>query len=139
MLSALFSWLHILAFGIGLASVYARGRALGRGDVPALLQADNAWGIAAVLWIGSGLTRAFGGLEKGTDWYLHSPWFALKMGLFGVVFLLELLPMVTFMRWRLGRAVPDPARFALLGRINRVELVLLVVLALVAALMSRNV
>lgn len=137
MVSAIFSWLHVLAFGIGLGAVFARGRALARGDVPAILSADNAWGVAAVLWLVSGLTRAFGGTEKGSEWYLHNPWFHLKMGLFGLVFLLELYPMLSFIGWRRGRA-PDPRQFPRFAAINRVELVLVLILPLVAALMSRN-
>jgi putative membrane protein len=34
--------------------------------------ADSFWGIAALLWIVTGLWRAFGGLEKGSDYYLHT-------------------------------------------------------------------
>src|ERR1041385_7129951 len=60
---------HLLALGVGLGAVWARGRALqALLDVPALRRvfyADSWWGIAAVLWIDTGLVRAFGGYEKG--------------------------------------------------------------------------
>jgi putative membrane protein len=104
MIAALISSLHLLALAIGLPAVFLRGRAL-KGPLDAdglrrLLAADNVWGIAAVLWIATGLLRAFGGLEKGTEFYLRSPLFWTKMALFGIVFLLEIRPMVTFIRWR---------------------------------------
>jgi len=76
---------HLLALGVGLGAVWARGRALQAPlDVPALRRvfyADTWWGIAAVLWIGTGLVRAFGGYEKGAFYYLHNHLFWAKMGL----------------------------------------------------------
>jgi len=76
---------HLLALGVGLGAVWARGRALQAPlDVPALRRvfyADTWWGIAAVLWIGTGLLRAFGGYEKGAFYYLHNQFFWAKMGL----------------------------------------------------------
>jgi len=76
---------HLLALGVGLGAVWARGRALQAPlEVPALrrvFSADTWWGIAAVLWIGTGLVRAFGGYEKGDFYYLHNHLFWAKMGL----------------------------------------------------------
>ena len=68
MIAALISSLHLLALAIGLPAVFLRGRAL-KGPLDAdglrrLLAADNVWGIAAVLWIATGLLRAFGGSRK---------------------------------------------------------------------------
>src|SRR5213595_584919 len=75
---------HLLALGVGLGAVWARGRALQAPlDVPALRRVFSAatwWGIAAVLWIGTGLVRAFGGYEKGAFYYLHNHLFWAKMG-----------------------------------------------------------
>ena len=62
---------HLLALGVGLGAVWARGRALQASlDVPTLrpvFYADTWWGIAALLWISTGLVRAFGGYEKGAS------------------------------------------------------------------------
>src|SRR5947207_6023798 len=86
MTSAIVSALHVLALALGLSSVYLRGRALkgplGRNEIKRLLAADTVWGIAAALWIVTGLLRAFGGLEKGSQFYLQSPLFWTKMALF---------------------------------------------------------
>jgi len=61
---------HLLALGIGLGAVWARGRALrnqldGTG-LRRVFYADTWWGIAAMVWIGTGLVRAFAGFEKGS-------------------------------------------------------------------------
>src|SRR2546428_13590285 len=114
--------LHLLALGIGLGAVWARGRAL-RGDLdgPGLRRvfyADTWWGVAALVWIGTGLVRAFGGFEKGSFYYLHNHLFWTKMGLLAAILILELGPMIALIRWRVavGRGnVPDtraPSGFA---------------------------
>jgi putative membrane protein len=146
MLSAVVSSLHLLALALGLPAVFLRGRAL-RGSLDAeglrrLLAADNVWGVAALLWIVTGLLRAFGGLEKGADFYLHSPLFWTKMALFLVVLLLEIRPMATFIRWRirLGRGEAIDTRTArTLYTLNHVELAIVVVMVFVASLMARGV
>jgi len=145
-ISAVVSSLHLLALAIGLPAVFLRGRAL-KGPLDAeglrrLLAADNVWGLAAVLWIVSGLLRAFGGLEKGTEFYLRSPLFWTKVALFLVVLLLEIRPMVTFIRWRfqLGRGqTVDPSGARALYTLNHIELALVVVMVVVASLMARGV
>jgi putative membrane protein len=38
-----------------------------------------------VLWIGTGLVRAFGGYEKGAFYYLHNHLFWAKMGLLAAI------------------------------------------------------
>src|SRR5437667_12415769 len=104
MISAIVSALHVLALALGLPSSFFRGRALkGSLDGPGLHRlctADTVWGIAALLWLATGLARAFGGLEKGSAFYLASPLFWLKITLFATVALLEAWPMATFIRWR---------------------------------------
>jgi len=146
MISAFISSLHLLALAIGLPAVFLRGRALkGRLDADGLrrlLAADNAWGIAAVLWIVTGLLRAFGGLEKGTEFYLRSPLFWAKVGLFALVLLLEIRPMVTLIRWRMqlgrGQAV-DTSPSRALYTINHIELAIVVAMIFVASLMARGI
>jgi len=145
-ISALVSSLHLLALAVGLPAVFLRGRALkGRLDADGLrrlLAADNVWGVAAVLWIVTGLLRAFGGLEKGAEFYLRSPLFWTKMTLLLVVILLEIRPMVTFIRWRiqLGRGLEvDTTVARSLYTLNHVQLAVVVVMVFVASLLARGV
>ena len=143
--AAIVSALHVLALALGLPSVFLRGRAL-RGPLDAaglrrLFAADTVWGLAALLWIATGLLRAFGGLEKGTDFYLRSTLFWAKLGLFAAVFALELRPMLTLIRWRrqLARGVtPDTSSARTLHALNHAELALVVVVVFVASLMARG-
>lgn len=145
MISAIVSAFHMLALAIGLSSVFLRGRALNgsldRQGLRRLLAADTVWGVAAALWLATGLLRAFAGLEKGTAFYLASSLFWLKMGLFLLIVLLEIRPLVTFMRWRsaLGRGtLPDTSAARALYHVNHVELALVVVMVFVATFMARG-
>lgn len=146
MFSAVVSSLHLLALAVGLPAVFLRGRGLrGRLDADGLrrvLAADNVWGIAAVVWLVTGLLRAFAGLEKGTDFYLRSPLFWVKMALFALILLLEVRPMTTLIRWRLrlGRGEPvDTSGAPGLYTLNHIELALVVAMVFVASLMARGV
>ena len=90
----------------------------------------------------TGLLRAFGGLEKGSDFYLASPLFWVKMALLLAVVALEVWPMATFIRWRIARGrgqPPDTARAGALYAINQVQVGLVVVMVFVASLMARGV
>jgi putative membrane protein len=144
-ISAIVSALHVLALGIGLPSVFFRGRAL-KGPLDAeglrrLFAADNAWGGAAVLWIGTGLLRAFGGLKKGAHFYLHSRLFWAKVALFATILALEAWPMVTFIRWRIQRGrgqAPDTSSAAVFSVLNHVQMSLVVVIVFVASFMARG-
>ena len=145
MTSAIVSALHVLALALGLPSVYLRGRALkgplDRDGLRRLLAADTVWGIAAGLWIATGVLRAFGGLEKGSQFYLQSPLFWTKMALFATVIILEIWPMVTFIRWRgaLRRGqTPDTSRARALYLVNHVEMGLVVLIVFVASFMARG-
>lgn len=145
MIAAVVAALHVLALGIGLPSIYLRGRALrGRLDAEGfrrLFAADNVWGIAAALWIATGLLRAFAGLEKGTAFYMASRLFWLKLDLFLLVFALEIWPMVAFIRWRrqLRRgAKPDTSRARVFYMITHAEMALVVLIVFVAAFMARG-
>ena len=144
------SALHLLALALGFGAVFARGlrlRDLRRapadaGILPRLFQADNAWGIAALLWIATGLARAFGRIEKQPDFYLRNGFFWVKMGLFALVFALEIRPMMTFMRWRRerarGREPVAGTNLDALITLNNAEVVIIVVIPFTAALMARG-
>lgn len=143
-ISAVLSAIHVLTLALGLGAVVVRGRALARPLDEAgwqrLLAADSAWGVAAGLWIASGLARVFFG-GKETDFYWRNGFFWLKLALFAVVFGLELAPMTAFIRVRAARrqraALP---RFPIeiYRRINSAEIVLVVLIVFVAAFMARG-
>jgi putative membrane protein len=144
--SAIVSALHIFALTIGLPSVYFRGRALKGGPLDPeglrrLFLADSLWGVAAFLWISTGLLRAFGGLEKGSAFYLASPLFWTKLGLFAAVLALEAWPMVVFIRWRAERRrgiMPNTSSARTLYLLSHVEMALVVVIVFVASFMARG-
>ncbi|HEU4369149.1 MAG TPA: DUF2214 family protein [Methylomirabilota bacterium] len=145
MVSAIVSALHVLALALGLSGVFLRGRSLkgtpDRQELHRLFAADTVWGIAALLWLVTGLLRAFAGLEKGTAFYLASPLFWLKLGLFLLVVALEIRPMVTFMRWRMALSrgtMPDTSAARALYLLNHIELALVVVIVFIAAFMARG-
>lgn len=140
-LSALISALHVLGIALGLGALYARARAAGRGDLAGTLFADNWWGLSALLVIPTGLFRAFGSVEKGSAYYLAHDLFLVKLGLVGVLLLLELPVMLTLVAWRVrqarGQAV-DAGRLGAFARVSRAQLVLLVLIPFVAAAVARG-
>jgi putative membrane protein len=142
----LFATLHLLGLGIGLGAVWARARAL-RGPLDPVglrrvFYADGWWGVAAAIWIGTGLVRVIGGLEKGTDYYLQNHVFWAKMTLLLGILVLEFSPMVTFMRWRVQVArgeLPDTRLAGRFSRISYVQAVLVLLMVLAATAMARGI
>jgi len=138
---------HLLAVALGFWAVLTRGTAFrrlvdGTAEVRSVLMADNIWGISAVVLLISGGMRAFGGYEKGTDYYLHQPLFHLKMTLFVLILIVELAPMITLIKWRIASArgaAIDTGRAKLYARISHVEALLLVLIMVAAAGMARGV
>src|SRR5262245_8993340 len=143
--AALLSAIHMLTLALGLGAVFARGRALAAPLDDAgwkrLLAADTAWGVAAFFWIASGLARVFYG-GKDPSFYARNGFFWVKMALFALVFVLELAPMVTFIRVRAARSRGTPLPgFSVETdrRINFAELHLVALIVIVAAFMARGV
>jgi putative membrane protein len=97
--------------------------------------------VAAALWLVTGLLRAFAGLEKGSAFYLGSALFWAKMALFVSVVVLELHPMIAFIRWRAdlrrGRR-PDTRGARKLYVLNHVEMAVVIVIVFVASFMARG-
>lgn len=144
-LSWLMAALHLLALPIGFAAVWARANALGASLHPATLgrvfRADAIWGLAAVLWLVTGFWRAFGGLEKGSAYYLGNHLFWAKMGILALILVLELAPMTGLIRWRSRAArgeVVDTSAATRYSRISRIQAALLLAMVLVATAMARG-
>lgn len=137
--------LHLVALGVGFAAIWTRARALGRLTTPPHYQrvfaADTIWGVAAFLWIGTGLLRAFAGYEKGTAYYLQNHVFWGKMTMLAVVLLLEVWPMVILVRWRFalrrGQEI-DTGAAPLLSRISYVQAALVLGMVFAASAMARG-
>jgi len=149
MLRVTLATLHLLALGIGLGAVWARARALSARpfDVPTARRAftaDNWWGSAAALWITTGLWRLLAGTEKASSYYMHNTVFIAKMTVFVVVLLLEIVPMLTLIRWRRiarreGAAwQPDGSVAARLGLLSYAEAALIVAIVATAVAMARG-
>ncbi len=136
---------HIIALPIGAVAVFARSNFL-RGvtharDLTPVFIADNLWGLASLLWFVTGLWRAFGGLERGSEYYLSHPLFHIKLTLFVIVGLLEVWPAVTLLTWRRARrrVIPvDLTKAPKIARIGDVQLVLLLVIVSLATAIARG-
>ena len=143
--SAIVAALHYLALAIGLPAVFLRGRAL-KGTLDdaglrRLFAADTVWGVAAAIWVATGLLRAFGGLEKGSTFYLQSRLFYLKMALFLAIVALEVWPMLTFAGWRQARrrgGRVDTSRARVFFQLSHIQLALTIVMVFVASAMARG-
>jgi putative membrane protein len=158
MLRIALAWLHLVALGIGLWAVLARGEALkaAAGELPRTdalgraFKADTQWGIAAALWLATGLWRYLGSTEKATNYYNSNHIFLTKMALFVVILVLEVRPMMTLIRWRrsLGgagsaqtagsSAVIDPAKARKIATISYIEGAIVTVMVLTAVAMARG-
>ena len=141
--------LHLIALGVGLGAVLARGTALreapSAGSLRRAFRADTVWGIAAGLWIATGLWRLLAGTEKAPEYYYSNVNFHAKMGLLVLVLALEVWPMVTLIRWRRalarGESAGDveaaaPARR--IAMISHVEALLVVLMVFAATAMARG-
>ena len=141
--------LHLIALGLGLGAVIQRGTALR--EIPDALsvrrvfRADTLWGLAALLWIITGIARYTGSFEKSTAYYNGNTFFQAKMLLLLVIIVLELGPMAKLMRWRkeIRRGgspgvvvVPGTAR--LIAGISHIQALLVVLMVVAAAAMARG-
>jgi putative membrane protein len=138
--------MHLLTFGLGFAAIWMRASALrklkddtGLDDV---FFADNLWALAAFLWLLTGIWRAFGGLEKGSGFYLSNVAFLVKMSLFVLVFVLELRPMITLIKWRSRQRKKESIDILVapaLARTSYIQLLLLIPIVSMATAMARGI
>ncbi len=144
-LESLVAVVHLVALPIGVAVLFLRAEALRSAQDNAQLKRvfvwDNLYALTALFWIGSGLLRAFGGIDKGTQYYLHNHAFWTKMLLLVVVLGAEIVPMKAFIRYRRqiaqGLTVSFEKRRVLLMH-HWIELWAIVGMVAMAVLMSRG-
>jgi putative membrane protein len=136
--------LHLVPLGLGLGAVIWRAvslrGSLDRDGLQRVFLADTLWGVAALLWVVTGLMRAFGGYEKGTEYYVTNDAFILKMALLILILLLEIWPMVTLIRWRMRakRQTLDTSAAGAISSISWIQTVLVICMVFAATAMARG-
>jgi putative membrane protein len=146
MAAALVAYLHFLAI-FALFALLSVEHVLFKAPLDlrrarSLMLTDLAYGICAGLVLLTGLARVLW-YGKGWAYYLHNSLFHAKVGLFILVGLLSILPTVVFLNWRpalKAGQVPEPSarQIALVTWCIRLELLLLLLLPLLAALLARG-
>lgn len=141
----LLAGLHLLALGIGLGAVWARARALSSRpnaeSLRAVFLADTWWGVAALLWISTGVWRLLAGLDNSTASYFQNHLFLTKMALFAIILALEVWPMTTLIAWRrrvMRGEQPDASTAPLLAKISFAQAGLLMLMIFLAVGTARG-
>lgn len=146
LVSALASAIHLGSLAGGVACIFFRAQALDgeldQARLQRLFRVDNIYGLLSITWIGSGLWRALGDLEKGPAYYLGNHVFWGKMLLIGFLMGCEMLPMFTFIRWRIrlqkGLSI-DTSRVALIRKLHWAELAGVALIIPMASMMARGI
>src|SRR5688572_2780456 len=149
MLRLALAGLHLIALGLGLGAVLARGTALREvlapGSLRRAFKADALWGIAFGLWLVTGLWRLFGETEKSVGYYMTNHVFFAKMGFLLIILALELWPMITLIRWRSALRRGDPAETTVkvetagrIAMISHIQAALVVLMVFAAVAMARG-
>lgn len=113
------------------------------GTVRRLSRYDLVYGLSALLVLAAGFTRATYG-AKGWAFYAGNPMFWTKIGLFALIGLMSIPPTIAFRRWKkslAGRpeAVLEAAQVAPVRRWIDLELTLLALIPVAAAMMARGI
>ena len=137
---------HLCVFGLFV--ILAAEMTLVRPGISAetvmrVVRIDGLYGILA------GLTLVAGGLRvfyaaKGAAFYTHNPVFWIKLGLFLVIALRSIPPTLNYIRWRKAlrsnrNALPDAAVIQTTRKLIHIELALLFLLPILAAMMARGI
>ena len=92
---------HLLAFTLTACLAYefiAYRKTMSTEEMRRIQRVDLAYGISAGLLFVVGLLRVFF-FEKGVNFYIHNPFFWVKMGTFAIVALLSIDPTIRYIRW----------------------------------------
>ena len=102
MASALFAFFHHLcAFTLTACLIYefiAYRKEITLAEARRIQRVDLAYGISAGLLLAFGLLRVFF-FEKGVNFYVHSPFFWVKMTAFAMIAVLSIDPTIRYIRW----------------------------------------
>jgi putative membrane protein len=92
---------HLMAFTLTACLVYefvAYRQGMGTEEARRIQRVDLVYGISAGVLLVVGLLRVFF-FEKGVNFYIHSPFFWVKMAAFMIVGLLSIDPTIRYIRW----------------------------------------
>ncbi|WP_066382347.1 MULTISPECIES: DUF2214 family protein [unclassified Anabaena] len=145
--SAITAYLHYLGFMLAFGALVVESQNLKKdislAEAWKVVIADAIYGLSATTILITGILRVmyFG---KGTDYYLSSPVFYTKVGMFILVSLLSLYPTFSFLTWikNLRENKPPHLEFSQLQRLCwliRGELVGFCFIPLFAALLARGI
>jgi putative membrane protein len=137
---------HICVFGLFVilaAEMTLVHPGISAETVMRVVRIDGMYGLLAGLALVAGGLRVFYG-AKGAEFYTHNPVFWIKLGLFLVIGLLSILPTLNYFRWRKAlrenlNALPDAAAINTTRKIIHIQLALLFLLPILAALMARGI
>lgn len=143
---ALLAFVHHLAafliFAVVAVELSATKSELTLTSARTILRMDAVYGIVAMVVLVAGFVRVFY-TEKGPAYYFHDAYFIVKLVAFVLVGLLSIYPTMKFLGWRKAvrqQQVPafDAGTRRTVRLVLHVELTLLVVMMLCAALMARG-
>ena len=137
---------HLLAFTLVACVAYeflAFRKPLSIEDARRIQRVDLVYGISAGLLLIVGLLRVFI-FEKGVNFYIHNPFFWVKMAAFALVAIMSIDPTLRFLRWnrslKEGRAPEiSEAEFKRTRLLLHLELAGIVIILLAAAMMARGI
>jgi putative membrane protein len=146
MFSLVLAAVHLLSLALGVALLVLRGKSLQQAkseqDLGRVFLWDNLYGLLALFWIGSGLLRAFGGFEKGTEYYLSNHVFWTKLVFVVLLLGLEAPILAALIRFRVRKAKGQTIELGGVPRLVRLhwlELGTIFPVVLAATLMARGV
>lgn len=145
--SAITAYLHYLGFMFAFGALVIESQTLKKDlsveEAWRLVIADTIYGLSAVTIVITGVLRVmyFG---KGTDYYLNSSVFYVKVGIFIIVSLLSLYPTFSFVSWVKGlrdRQAPslELSQLQWLSWLIRGELMGFALIPLFAAILARGI
>lgn len=145
--ASLLAFLHhaaaFIVFGALMVELVLTKGELTLSGARSILRMDAAYGVSATVLLVVGFIRVYH-TEKGADYYWHSAPFIAKISLFAVVGLISIYPTVRFLKWRSDlrqQRIPvlDDRQRRTIRTIIHVELTLLLLIMLCAALMARGI
>jgi putative membrane protein len=110
-----------------------------RAELTRISRIDAVYGLAAILVVTAGLTLWFSGIGKPSVYYSKNWIFHLKVTMVVIVGLLSIYPTVFFIKNRKGNSNDVVTIPSIIFMLIRLELLILLVTPLFAAMMARGV